>query len=267
MFTEERAKKYTVLTTPPLIGYTAADTEAALHLLSLAQVLPPAAPVEYIAAPYTEEQAPSLLESDPVYFSFSSQPNSTYVVTGDQANQVTRAVQTDDDFSTESADETLSLDVCSSQSPTSRKPARYDCLVCGKFYATASNLARHKQTHRSLDSRDAKRCNVCNKLYVSMPAFAMHVLTHSMNHACTVCGKHFSRLWLLRGHLRSHTGEKPYQCSMCKKAFGDRSNLRAHEQTHSTDRKHECDRCHKSFVLKTYLNKHLETNCVRASDS
>ncbi|XP_064611291.1 transcriptional repressor scratch 2-like [Liolophura sinensis] len=140
---------------------------------------------------------------------------------------------------------------------------RYSCNECGKHYATSSNLSRHKQTHRSLDSQLAKKCPHCHKVYVSMPALSMHILTHDLKHKCEICGKAFSRPWLLQGHQRSHTGEKPFGCAHCGKAFADRSNLRAHMQTHSAFKHYKCKRCDKSFALKSYLNKHYESACIK----
>lgn len=137
------------------------------------------------------------------------------------------------------------------------------CPDCGKRYSTSSNLARHRQTHRSITDKKARKCPHCDKVYVSMPAFSMHVRTHNQGCQCPHCGKCFSRPWLLQGHIRTHTGEKPFKCNTCNKAFADKSNLRAHVQTHSNAKPFVCGRCGKAFALKSYLYKHEESSCMK----
>lgn len=148
---------------------------------------------------------------------------------------------------------------------TNQKPGvdPYACADCGKRYSTSSNLARHRQTHRSVCDKKARKCPHCDKVYVSMPAYSMHVRTHNQGCECPHCGKKFSRPWLLQGHIRTHTGEKPFGCPQCGKSFADKSNLRAHIQTHSTEKPYVCGRCGKAFALKSYLYKHEESSCMR----
>ena len=58
------------------------------------------------------------------------------------------------------------------------------CPDCGKRYSTSSNLARHRQTHRSVTDKKARKCPHCDKVYVSMPAYSMHVRTHTQGCVC-----------------------------------------------------------------------------------
>lgn len=77
------------------------------------------------------------------------------------------------------------------------------------------------------------KCEECGKCCNSNSALNMHIKTHNLSNVCEICDKRFARKWLLKGHMRTHTGEKPYECKECHKAFADKSNLRAHMRIHS----------------------------------
>ncbi|XP_061758461.1 zinc finger protein 341 isoform X2 [Nerophis ophidion] len=49
---------------------------------------------------------------------------------------------------------------------------------------------------------------------------------------CNFCDKIFSKNFDLQQHIRSHTGEKPFQCIVCGRAFAQKSNVKKHMQTH-----------------------------------
>uniref|UniRef100_A0A1I8MLC5 C2H2-type domain-containing protein n=1 Tax=Musca domestica TaxID=7370 RepID=A0A1I8MLC5_MUSDO len=146
---------------------------------------------------------------------------------------------------------------------------RYHCNDCGKSYSTFSGLTKHQQFHcPAAEGNQVKKvfnCKNCDKTYVSLGALKMHIRTHTLPCKCPICGKAFSRPWLLQGHIRTHTGEKPFSCQHCNRAFADRSNLRAHMQTHSDVKKYSCPTCTKSFSRMSLLGKHLQNGCQSSS--
>lgn len=126
-------------------------------------------------------------------------------------------------------------------------------------------LASPVTNSRSISISDLYKCIICGKTYGGVLAFSEHVETHvksKLKNKCNFCGRIFTRNWLLKGHLRTHTGEKPFECEVCGKAFADKSNLRSHMLIHTSKNKsHHCIRCGKGFAQRRYLHKHQLEVC------
>ncbi|KAJ7496111.1 hypothetical protein B0H11DRAFT_2001886 [Mycena galericulata] len=83
--------------------------------------------------------------------------------------------------------------------------------------------------------------------------------------ACPVpgCGSTFTRRFNLRGHLRSHTEERPYVCEWpnCKKGFARQHDCKRHQALHTAkSQTNVCVGCKKTFSRLDALNRHLRSD-------
>ncbi|KAK7109126.1 uncharacterized protein [Littorina saxatilis] len=76
---------------------------------------------------------------------------------------------------------------------------------------------------------------------------------------CSMCPVACSNRGQLQGHLRTHTGERPFQCKEpgCNKTFVRNEELTRHRRIHSGERPYACSTCGKAFTRKDHLNKHV----------
>uniref|UniRef100_A0A1Q3F0D3 Putative transcriptional repressor salm n=1 Tax=Culex tarsalis TaxID=7177 RepID=A0A1Q3F0D3_CULTA len=78
-------------------------------------------------------------------------------------------------------------------------------------------------------------------------------------HRCNQCKKEFAWPKSLKIHLRTHTGERPYECEICGKSFTRSDSLKAHRNTHGDVRVLQCHLCDASFINGSGLIRHQKT--------
>ncbi|OCT57662.1 hypothetical protein XELAEV_18003226mg [Xenopus laevis] len=117
----------------------------------------------------------------------------------------------------------------------------------GRHSTASLDIVTSEAFSTILDFLYSGKLNVCgeNVIEVMRDVLVVPIKLHK----CPFCPYTAKQKGILKRHIRSHTGERPYPCDVCGKRFTRQEHLRSHALTvHRSNRPIICKGCRRTFT-------------------
>ncbi|GAB6021324.1 hypothetical protein CHUAL_003934 [Chamberlinius hualienensis] len=181
---------------------------------------------------------------------------------------------------------------------TEHPDRRLHCDICSEHFELESLFEKHKNSRLHKYHTDGLTentgestgedyaCDQCKFKSFSKSGLLFHLAMHqgpvdfndekvvvedenfdcnkrSKYYRCPECGE-IVKVNLLRSHLVTHTGEKPFPCQFCAETFTAKVTLASHVRTRHREKKFSCDYCPYKTQRRAKLAAHLEVHQEKA---
>lgn len=138
---------------------------------------------------------------------------------------------------------------------------KYVCAECGSRFRHMSHLRVHMRIH---SEELHYECNICGEKFLWQNSLKRHRWKHDgttrqRKHLCLVCSKSFFTAYLLRLHMQTHSGDKPYVCHQCGRRYASRSSLLCHQRYSHFAQPRPCPECGKQFKSLRVVKQHMRS--------